>query len=118
VSRHAAGTIVLVDWRDALPKEANKRRPAIVVEDAELFDPAWPNVVLVPLTSDQRLAIPSLSVRIEPTPENGLDRPSWALAHAVTATSLRRVEENTLGRIGQEALEQIRRRIALTLGLV
>jgi hypothetical protein len=27
----AAGQIVLVDWRDALPKEPNKRRPAVVV---------------------------------------------------------------------------------------
>lgn len=31
-----AGQIVLVDWRDALPKEPNKRRPAVVVEDKEL----------------------------------------------------------------------------------
>ena len=30
--RFAAGDIVLADWRDALPKEPNKRRPAIVVE--------------------------------------------------------------------------------------
>ncbi len=34
-----AGQIVLVDWRDALPREPNKRRPAVVVEDSELFDP-------------------------------------------------------------------------------
>ena len=27
----AAGQIVLVDWREALPKEPNKRRPAVVV---------------------------------------------------------------------------------------
>jgi predicted transposase YdaD len=27
----AAGQIVLVEWRDALPKEPNKRRPAVVV---------------------------------------------------------------------------------------
>jgi hypothetical protein len=36
-----AGQIVVVDWRgDALPKEPNKRRPAVVVEDAGLFAPA------------------------------------------------------------------------------
>lgn len=48
----APGQIVLVDWRDALPKEPNKRRPAVVVEDAELFHPSYPNVILVPLTAD------------------------------------------------------------------
>jgi mRNA interferase MazF len=35
-----AGQIVLADWRgDALPKEPNKRRPAVVVEDDALFAP-------------------------------------------------------------------------------
>jgi len=43
----AAGDVVIVNWRDALPKEANKRRPAIVVEDSDLFDAAYPNVILV-----------------------------------------------------------------------
>jgi mRNA-degrading endonuclease toxin of MazEF toxin-antitoxin module len=42
----AAGQIVLVDWRDALPKEPNKRRPAVVVEDRGLFDDAYPNLIL------------------------------------------------------------------------
>lgn len=56
-----AGQIVLADWRgDALPKEPNKRRPAVVVEDDGLFAPAYPNVILVPLTEDAALAIPDL----------------------------------------------------------
>lgn len=34
------GQIVLADWRgDALPREPNKRRPAVVVEDERLFVP-------------------------------------------------------------------------------
>ena len=61
------GQIVIVEWRDALPKEANRRRPAVVIEDAELFDPAYPNVILVPLTEDATLVIADLSVRIDPT---------------------------------------------------
>jgi mRNA interferase MazF len=36
----APGQIVIVEWRDALPREANKRRPAVVIEDSELFDPS------------------------------------------------------------------------------
>ena len=54
-----AGQIVLADWRgDALPKEPNKRRPSVVVEDDGLFAPAYPNAILVPLTEDAALAIP------------------------------------------------------------
>jgi mRNA interferase MazF len=56
VERFEAGQIVIVDWRDALPKEANKRRPAVVMEDSALFDPSYPNVILVPLTEDSRLS--------------------------------------------------------------
>jgi mRNA interferase MazF len=66
-----AGQIVLVDWRDALPKEPNKLRPAVVVEDDELFSPGYPNAILVPLTEDAPLAIPDLSVALEPTAGNG-----------------------------------------------
>ena len=44
----SGGQIVIADWRDALPKEPNKLRPAVVVEDETLFDPAYPNVILVP----------------------------------------------------------------------
>jgi hypothetical protein len=40
------------DPQGELPKEANKRRLAIVVEDSDLFDAAYPNVILVPLTDD------------------------------------------------------------------
>jgi len=44
----SGGQMVIADWRDALPKEPNKLRPAVVVEDETLFDPAYPNVILVP----------------------------------------------------------------------
>jgi PemK-like, MazF-like toxin of type II toxin-antitoxin system len=46
----SGGQIVIADWHDALPKGPNKLRPAVVVEDDTLFDPAYPNVILVPLT--------------------------------------------------------------------
>ncbi len=55
--RFRAGQIVIADWRDALPKEPNKLRPAVVVEKELLFAPNYPNVILVPLTDDDRLAI-------------------------------------------------------------
>lgn len=63
-----AGQIVTVDWRkepddpvqDPQAPEPNKLRPAIVVQDTELFDPAYPTVLVVPMTGDPALAIPDL----------------------------------------------------------
>ncbi len=60
-----AGQIVTVDWRrdpddpaqDPHPPEPNKLRPAVVVQDCELFDPAYPTVLVVPMTGDLALAI-------------------------------------------------------------
>lgn len=111
-----AGQIVLVDWRDALPKEPDKRRPAVVVEDAGLFDPTYPNVILVPLADDPHLAIQDLSVVLEPTPENGCHKRTYALAHHVTTTSKRRITP-TPSRITPEQLQEIRRLVAFSIGL-
>ena len=111
-----AGQIVMVDWRDAQPKEPNKLRPAVVVEDHALFDPAYPNVILVPLTEDIRLAIAELSVRIEPTPENGCSKPCHALSHCVATTSKARVRAATPARITPAQLAAIRRQIAEAIG--
>jgi mRNA-degrading endonuclease toxin of MazEF toxin-antitoxin module len=112
----SGGQIVVVDWRDALPKEPNKLRPAVVVEDETLFDPAYPNVILVPLTEDQRLAIPDLSVVIDPTPQNGCTKRCYALSHCVASTSARRVRQTT-SRIAEGELMVIRLQIALAIGL-
>ena len=111
-----AGQLVIVDWRDGLPKEPNRIRPAVVVEDVDLFGPGYPNVLLVPFTRDAAFAMPDLSVAIEPTPENGLAERSFAVAHSVAATSKARVRA-TPSRITSDQLLEIRRKIALSLGL-
>ena len=63
-----AGQIVTVDWRkdpddpaqDPQPPEPNKLRPAVVVQDTELFDPAYPTVLVVPMTGDPAPTEPDL----------------------------------------------------------
>jgi len=112
----AAGQIVIADWRDALPKEPNKQRPAVVVEDTELFADVYLNVILVPLTEDAGLAITELSVVIDPTAENGCPKRCFALAHAVTTTSIARVKP-TVSRILPEQLASIRLKIGIAIGL-
>jgi mRNA-degrading endonuclease toxin of MazEF toxin-antitoxin module len=88
----------------------------VVVEDEALFDPAYPNVILVPLTEDQRLAIPDLSVTIDPTPQNGCTKRCYALSHCVTTTSAKRVRQTT-SKIAEAELLAIRRQITLAIGL-
>jgi mRNA interferase MazF len=111
-----AGQIVLADWRgDALPKEPNKLRPAVVVEDDGLFAPNYPNAILVPLTEDATLAIADLSVPIEPTAENGCSKPCLAVSHLVTATSKARIR-TTQSQVTPDQLVLIRRQIALAIG--
>jgi mRNA-degrading endonuclease toxin of MazEF toxin-antitoxin module len=113
-----AGQIVLADWRgDALPKEPNKLRPAVVVEDDGLFAPNYPNAILVPLTEDAALAITDLSVPIEPTAENGCSKPCLAVSHLVTATSKARIRA-TPSQVTPAQVAQIRRQIALAIGAV
>jgi mRNA interferase MazF len=111
-----AGQIVIADWRDALPKEPNKLRPAIVVEDEQLFDPAYPNVILVPLTEDARLAIVDLSLAIDPSPGNGCAKRCFALSHCVTTTSATRLRP-TQSQILPDQLAAIRRQIVVAIGL-
>ena len=112
-----AGQIVLADWRgDAMPKEPNKRRPAVVVEDDDLFAPSYPNAILVPLTEDAALAIRELSVAIAPSAENGCRKPCWAVSHLVATTSKARLRP-TPSHISPEQLATIRRQIAIAVGI-
>jgi mRNA-degrading endonuclease toxin of MazEF toxin-antitoxin module len=111
-----AGQIVLVDWRDALPREPNKLRPAIVIEDDELFDPNYPNVILVPLSSNGDVAPSDLALLIDPTEENGCTSRCYALSCYVTTTSIRRLQP-TSSRVLPEQVTEIRKQIALAIGL-
>ncbi len=117
MTRAKAGDIVIVDWRGgALPKEPNNLRPAVVVEDETLFAPDYPNILVVPLTSDASIAMPSLSVTIDPAPENGCTQRCFALAPFVTSVSTRRVHA-TGQRVEREQLAAIRGRIAAAIGV-
>jgi mRNA interferase MazF len=110
--------IVLADWRgDALPKEPNTLRPAVVVEDDGLFAPNYPNAILVPLTEDATLAIADLSVPIEPAAENGCSKPCVAVSHLVASTSKAGLRATPL-QVTPSQLAQIRRQIALAIGAV
>ncbi len=81
-----------------------------------MFADAYPNVMLVPLTEDSAFAIAELSTVIDPTPENGCSKRCFALSHSVATASTARVTP-TASLIPPTQLQDIRRKIALTIGL-
>jgi mRNA interferase MazF len=111
-----AGQIVGADWRDTLPKEPSELRPAFVVEDEGLFDPAYPSLILVPLTEDARLAIADLLLVIEPSPGNGCAERCRVLSPCVATTSAKRLRA-TRSTITPDQLRTVRRQIGLAMGL-
>jgi mRNA interferase MazF len=117
MTRSAAGDIVLADWRGgAMPGEPTRIRPAVVVENPDLFANDYQMVIVVPMTRDQRLAHPAFAIRIEPTAENGAPATSWALPHRVGTMSIRRVKP-TRSRITPQQLSAIRERIGLAMDI-
>lgn len=113
-----AGQILWIDFRkDALPKEPNKLRPAIVVEDSGLFASGFPNVVVVPCTTALTFEVVDLCVQIEPDERNGFDRVNWAIAHNVTTASKARIVKQTAYHVSPQHLAEIRALIAETLNL-
>lgn len=85
-------------------------------EDGGLFDPDYPNVILVPLSEDRELAASDLCLPIKLTPENGCTKRCYALSSYLATTSKLRITP-TQSRILPEQLAAIRRQIALAIGL-
>ena len=119
-----AGQIVTVDWRkdpdhpaqDPQPPEPNKLRPAVVVQDIELFDPAYPTVLVVPMTGDPALAIPDLTVVLQPSPSNGYKKVSDLLPQSLTCVAKTRITAATNSQITPAELQQLRQLVVLTIG--
>lgn len=119
-----AGQIVAVDWRkepadpaqDPQPPEPNKLRPAVVVQDTDLFDPAYPTVLVVPMTGDSALAIPDLTVVLQPCRTNGCKKLSYLLPQHLICVAKTRITSVTQSEITPAELQQLRQLVVLTIG--
>jgi mRNA-degrading endonuclease toxin of MazEF toxin-antitoxin module len=119
-----AGQIVTVDWRrdpldpaqDPHPPEPNKLRPAVVVQDTGLFDPSFPTVLVVPMTGDPELALPDLTVVLEPSASNGCKKRSYLLPQHLTCVAKTRIRTATDSRISPAELQQLRLLVVLAIG--
>jgi mRNA interferase MazF len=103
------GEIWLVSGNDY----AGKPRPAIILQ-GDAF-PAITSVTICPLTSDPSVA-PVARVRIEPSADNGLKTPSFAMADKVTTVPLNKVR-NRIGEVSTDDMSRIDRTVLIFLGL-
>ena len=90
-----------------------KPRPVVIVQD-DRFD-ATASVTICPFTTNP-IEAPLLRIQIEPTPANGLDRPSSLMVDKI-ATVPRSGLGEQLGRLSDDALVQLNRSLMVFLGL-
>lgn len=90
-----------------------KPRPVVVVQD-DRFD-ATASVTVCPLTTNP-VEAPLMRIPVEPSSENGLDKPSWLMVDKVT-TMPRDNLGNHLGRLRDEDIVRLNRAMLVFLGL-
>jgi mRNA interferase MazF len=96
----------------ALPGDYGKARPALVIQ-SDLFA-EHPSITLLPVTSELRDA-PLFRLRVEPSAENGLRKPSQIMVDK--AHTLPREQVGTpFGRLEDGAMVAVNRALALFLG--
>jgi len=103
------GDIVTV----AMQGDYGKPRPAVVVESDNFAE--HPSVVLLPISSTL-VDAPLFRVAIEPSEENGLNKPSQVMVDKITTYKKERVG-NAFGSIEHAKMVEIERALVVFIGL-
>ena len=90
-----------------------KPRPIVVVQD-DRFD-ATASVTVCPFTTNA-IEAPLVRIQIQPSQENGLDRPSSVMIDKITTVPRASLSER-LGRLRDDELLQLNRSLMVFLGL-
>jgi mRNA interferase MazF len=96
----------------ALQGSYGKPRPALVVQ-SDLFA-LHPSVTVLPVTGELRNT-PLFRITIQPTPENGLAKPSQVMVDKAQTVPRDRVGDR-IGRLGHESMLAVERALMLFLG--
>ena len=98
----------------AMQGDFGKPRPALVIQANQFSEHA--SVTILPITSTL-VAAPLLRITVQPTTENGLQKPSQVMVDK--AMTVRRDKMNpAFGRIDKDTLIEIERCLAVFLGIV
>ena len=103
------GDVVVV----ALQGDYGKPRPALVVQGDHFS--AHSTVAILPITSEI-LAAPLFRIRVEPSMENGLRKPSQVMIDKPYTIAKQKIG-GRIGRLEQATLLQVNRSMMLWLGL-
>jgi len=98
----------------ALQGEQGKPRPALVVQSDFFEDHS--TVTVAPLTSEI-IEPADFRILIQPTPQNGLQKPSHVMADKLQTVARRRIGRS-IGYVEETYMLAINRALALFLGLV
>ena len=79
----------LVDFGDPYPGEAAASRPALVIGPPDSFGPAFPFVIVTPLTTTRRGL--SLHIEVEATADTGLDESSYIQCELIRSINRKRL---------------------------
>ncbi len=96
------------------PGDYGKPRPAVIVQ-SDLFNDTHASILVCLLTSDLQDA-PIFRITVEPDKENGLNTPSQIVVDKILALRREGIGKQ-VGKISDEILVQLNRRLALFIGL-
>ena len=109
------GEVWLINLDPTVGTEIKKTRPAVIVKDDAIGILSLK--VIVPITEwKERYAIAPWMVRLEPDPENGLDKPSAADAFQVRSVAQERFVRR-LGKLSDAVMREITRALAVVLSI-
>jgi len=109
------GEVWLINLDPTVGAEIKKTRPAVIVNDDAIG--ILPLKVIVPITEwKERYAIAPWMVRLDPDPENGLDKPSAADAFQVRSVAQERFVRQQ-GKLSDTAMQEITKSLAIVLSI-
>ncbi len=109
------GEVWLINLDPTVGSAIKKTRPAVIVNDDAIG--LLPLRVIASITAwQERYAVAPWMIRLDPDPENGLDKPSAADAFHVRSVSQIRFVRR-LGNIAAQALQDVTRALATVLSI-
>jgi mRNA interferase MazF len=109
------GEVWLINLDPSIGAEIKKTRPAVIISEDSIG--VLPLRIVVPITEwKERFSIAPWMVKIEPSSENGLNKPSAADAFQIRSISTQRMVRR-LGKITQAQQKQVLDAIKTVTGI-
>jgi len=99
----ARGDVLIIELPASELREQSGRRPAVAVQTDVMGEPM---LMIAPITSNLAALRFAFSVRVEPSPENGLTVPSAVMVFQMRALDKQRIIRK-IGKIGQPDMVRI-----------